>query len=948
MRRERIALFLSLALLFFCAGPMIAQAIVTPVAAQAVTAPAESTPAESTPERFTGTAMARPISTKAALTQAKGIHNPEYLYNDDLLQYTYAQKDTRLTLEHSEGIGYVYLIYQREMEVYTIQDNTTGKVVMVGTHGFLHELLDLQALFGTVPTSVTLHYPISDFSICEVMLYTPGQLPDTVQQWKAPAQGETDLLLFSTHGDDEQLFFAGILPYYAGALGYNVQVVYLTGHQNNSTVRMHEMLNGLWAVGCDVYPVFGSYDDFNIDSLEGTYSRFRELGVTREDIIGYCVEALRRFQPKVIVTHDFNGEYGQGQHMVYADCVAAALESAADPEQYPQSAREYGIWDTPKAYFHLYEENQIVMDWDTPMVELDGMTPFQVTREKGFACHESQRKSWLTTWLNYCNEGVVDRAIQISTYNPCYYGLYRSTVGPDVDKNDFFENVTTYAQDSGQPLAQPGPALAQRIDTKTAITHSEGFPNIPYLYNDDLVQYTYAEKSASLTLEHSEGIGYLYMIYHQPMEVYSVRDNTTGQIAVGGSNGFLHELLDLEALFGTVPTSVTVQYPITDFYICEVLLYTPGQLPDTVQRWKPPVEGQADLLLLSTHGDDEQLFFAGILPYYAGVLDYNVQVAYFTGHQNNSDRRMHEMLNGLWAVGCDVYPVFGTFDDFLTESTRETYWRFSQLGVSKEDILRYCTELLRRFKPKVVIAHDFYGEYGHGQHMVYAECAAEALEAAADPAQFPQSAQRYGTWDTPKAYFHLYWENQIVMDWDRPLAELDGMTPFQVTQKIGFPCHTSQQWTWFPGWINYVDGYPVTRASQLNHMSPCEYGLYRSTVGPDEEKKDFFENVTTYGEDYRQWLEENPPVTTPPETTPPETTPPETTPEATTPPVTTPQVTPAVTTPGVTTPGMTTPPVSAPEPAAPDSDNSLAAIGLGITAIAAAGIFGLAGRKRRT
>ena len=100
-----------------------------------------------------------------------------------------------------------------------------------------------------------------------------------------------------------------------------------------------------------------------------------------------------------------------------------------------------GLWDVPKAYFHLYEENPIVMDWDQPLESFDGETAFEVSVYRGFQCHRSQIADFAWYYTGFPN------AISLTKYNPCYYGLYRSTVGQDVEKNDFFENVPTYAQE---------------------------------------------------------------------------------------------------------------------------------------------------------------------------------------------------------------------------------------------------------------------------------------------------------------------------------------------------------------------------------------------------------------------------------------------------------------------------------------------------------------------
>lgn len=388
---------------------------------------------------------------------------------------------------------------------------------------------------------------------------------------------------------------------------------------------------------------------------------------------------------------------------------------------------------------------------------------------------------------------------------------------------------------------------AQNISGTKLITQSSGFSSTGYLFDGTLTSGNSSNGSASLTLEYADGIGSLYLIFKLDYGAYTVTDNSSNQSITCGENGFLHEFVDLEAAFGTAPASVTIRFDNGTVKLNELYAFTSGETPDFVQKWQAPADGATDIVLFSTHGDDEQLFFAGLLPYYAQGLGYRVQVVYLTDHRNNTQVRVHEMLNGLWAVGVTAYPVFGEFDDFLLETKEATYAQFKKLGTSKEDIMAFVVEQLRRFKPLVVVGHDFAGEYSHGQHMVYAEVLAEALEISNDPEQYVLSADTYGVWDVPKAYFHLYGENQIVMDWDTPMEELDGMTPFEVTQKLGFPCHESQQWTWFYKWINGKTT-PITKASEIATYSPCLYGLYRSTVGEDVEKNDFMENLTNYAE----------------------------------------------------------------------------------------------------
>lgn len=76
--------------------------------------------------------------------------------------------------------------------------------------------------------------------------------------------------------------------------------------------------------------------------------------------------------------------------MVYADLLMEAVEISGDPQYSPELAQTYGAWDVPKTYLHLYPENPILMDWDQPLASFWGMTAFQVSKDIGFACHQSQ------------------------------------------------------------------------------------------------------------------------------------------------------------------------------------------------------------------------------------------------------------------------------------------------------------------------------------------------------------------------------------------------------------------------------------------------------------------------------------------------------------------------------------------------------------------------------
>ena len=397
-------------------------------------------------------------------------------------------------------------------------------------------------------------------------------------------------------------------------------------------------------------------------------------------------------------------------------------------------------------------------------------------------------------------------------------------------------------------LSFPVPARASEAADLSSTTNwsGSGYDSFSFLYDKDLKTYKKSADSASITLENEAGICSLYLLFDLEYGAYTITDNNTGNAITAGEQGFLHEYVELE----TPATSLTLSFENGPVRLSEIYVFSDGEVPDYVQRWAAPLEGGADILLLSTHGDDDQLFFAGLLPLYAGDRNCRVQVAYLTDHRNLTNARTHEMLNGLWAVGVSAYPVFGSFADFRIDDLEGSYAEYASQGVSKDDLLSFVVEQLRRFKPLAVIGHDINGEYGHGMHMVYTDCLIKALDVSNDATVFPSLAETYGVWDVPKTYLHLYEENPIELDYDQPLEAFNGMTAFEVSQKLGYPCHESQQYTWFTGWINGKSE-PITKATQISKHNPCKFGLYRSTVGEDVQKDDFLENLTTYAEQER-------------------------------------------------------------------------------------------------
>ena len=256
--------------------------------------------------------------------------------------------------------------------------------------------------------------------------------------------------------------------------------------------------------------------------------------------------------------------------------------------------------------------------------------------------------------------------------------------------------------------------------------------------------------------------------------------------------------------------------------ITELRVYGEGAFPAGAQQWLPTRE-QADILFLSSHADDELIFFGGGIPTYDTERGYQVVVAYLTGC---GIRRNHELLDGLWSMGVRHYPVIGPFPDRHKKSMSAEY---SALGGQKK-VIGWVTRIFRQYKPLVVVTHDKNGEYGHYQHRVTAAAAMLAYDRAADPTRYTDSAELYGTWQVQKLYLHLGKNNPITMDWDVPLSSLGGITGLEAAIRA-YAYHVSQQTT----------DMSVTKTGVK--YSNKKFGLERTEVGPDEIDGDFMEHI---------------------------------------------------------------------------------------------------------
>ncbi len=316
-----------------------------------------------------------------------------------------------VTLRNGRRTAALYLVWDVAPKSWSV--NSAGGQAVMGKSGYLHQYAKLPE--GQTTVEITFEGPAV---LCELRQLTEGTPPSGVQDWKAPLK-DADMLLLPTHADDEFLYFGGAIPAYT-ARGKTVQVAYMVNHRGEP-YRQHELLNGLWTAGIRNYPVIPARPDRYSPSLSHAKTIYDP-----EALLAEQVELIRRFRPEVIIGHDINGEYGHGAHRLNAASLQQAVVAAADKNQYPESVRKYGVWNTPKTYLHLWAENTVVMDWNRPLATFGGGTAFE-TASKAYACHVSQQDYF--------------RMERAGPYDCRKFGLWRTTVGEDVQKDDFFEHI---------------------------------------------------------------------------------------------------------------------------------------------------------------------------------------------------------------------------------------------------------------------------------------------------------------------------------------------------------------------------------------------------------------------------------------------------------------------------------------------------------------------------
>lgn len=387
-----------------------------------------------------------------------------------------------------------------------------------------------------------------------------------------------------------------------------------------------------------------------------------------------------------------------------------------------------------------------------------------------------------------------------------------------------------------------GTAAAEQAEDITAsctIKLSSKNARVPKIRDGLYTTNWESEKSLHpwMTVSSDRPIYGLYLCFALMPESYEIQQEKSSghwETICEGDTRFHHVFYELDGVRRIRVCATGDKKTVMGFN--EVFVFGEGEIPDWVQRWEP-IPDQVEILFVATHPDDDILFLGGLIAWYGVEKKRDIAVAFLT--KSNTTRRS-EALNGLWTLGIRTYPVFGDFRDYYSKSGKKTD-AYKDTG-GKDKVQGWVVELFRRMKPLVVVTQDLDGEYGHPQHKMVADAVTAAYSLAADPAAFPETAERYGTWQVLKLYVHLYGfaTDDTQFNWDIPMEIYGGMTINEKAEEA-YRQHVTQQGQ---GRKNRGVLIPFSVAEYgVKRYPNTAFGLYATQVGPDVRHDDLLENI---------------------------------------------------------------------------------------------------------
>ena len=144
---------------------------------------------------------------------------------------------TRITVSSETKMHSLYVIWDCMVPEWTLQIGENSYTY--GKYNFLHEYIELpeetNELVIVIPNAgdQTPIKGLNKMRMSDIIAFDTPDVPVWVQKWEPPCE-EADILAFSTHSDDEQIFLGGITPIYQAEKNMRVQFAFFTTQYLNN------------------------------------------------------------------------------------------------------------------------------------------------------------------------------------------------------------------------------------------------------------------------------------------------------------------------------------------------------------------------------------------------------------------------------------------------------------------------------------------------------------------------------------------------------------------------------------------------------------------------------------------------------------------------------------------------------------------------------------------
>jgi hypothetical protein len=188
-------------------------------------------------------------------------------------------------------------------------------------------------------------------------------------------------------------------------------------------------------------------------------------------------------------------------------------------------------------------------------------------------------------------------------------------------------------------------------------------------------------RTIELSVSGPTQVGGIYFVWDSPPAQWELfaYENGGGQTSIltGGSEGYLTQYVVVPLDYAgcrQFKLVMTPQNASSAVNIADLTVYSPGDPPYYAPTWQP-LANKVDLMTITSHPDDEDLYLGVPAPTYVNQ-GMNCVTVYMTyGSASNSVRRF-EAQESAWSLGNKVYPAMGNFADVktLTKEDQMRYW----------------------------------------------------------------------------------------------------------------------------------------------------------------------------------------------------------------------------------------------------------------------------------